>query len=84
MLMVCPVLQDHITAELHKEAQIMKEKRKLKEERAASRGGGGASASGKGSELAKLQSRIDAQAATIKKLESQLAGKANGKGDKGN
>ena len=37
--MVSPELQEHINAELHREATILKEKRKVREERMASRGG---------------------------------------------
>ena len=76
--MVRPALQEHITIELHKEATLLKEKRKLKEERNASRAGpsgikGGDSAS-KG-----LQSKLDAQANQIKKLEEKVAAAKGGK-----
>ena len=48
LLMVRPALQDHITNELHKEAQIMKERRKLHEERWFARGGRQQKKKGKG------------------------------------
>eukprot|EP00959_Pyramimonas_sp_CCMP1952_P208266 4356664-Pyramimonas_sp.AAC.1 len=46
LLMVSPELQEHINSELHREASILKEKRKVREERALARGGGGGGGGG--------------------------------------
>ena len=81
--MVAPVLQDHITEELHKESAILKERRKLREERATARGSSG-QAGGKGDK--NMQSKVDSQAARIKQLEASLAEAKNSgppKGGKG-
>ena len=83
---MAPDLADHVTGELHKEANILKERRKVKEERRTSRasdksGGGNAGGSGGGDGGGKpkhekeLQSKVDKQASEIKKLQEALAKK---------
>ena len=70
LLMVSPALQEHINSELHREAAILKEKRKVREERALARGHGSA---GSGGSKADLQKKVQQQAAELKRL--QEAGK---------
>eukprot|EP00959_Pyramimonas_sp_CCMP1952_P164476 3438630-Pyramimonas_sp.AAC.1 len=80
---VSPELQEHINSELHREASILKEKRKVREERALARGGGGGGGGGGAgaSSKAELQKKVQQQAAELKKLQSAAAGgKADGKG----
>ena len=80
LVMVSPELQEHINSELHREAAIMKERRKVGEERMLSRGGGGGSGGGK----ADLQKKIQQQAAELKKLQQKVGGdKGDDKGDGG-
>ena len=59
-------LLDHVTKELHREANVLKERRKMREKRLASRGGGKGNVS-----ASSLQSTIDKQANEIKKLKSE-------------
>jgi hypothetical protein len=86
LILMAPDLADHVTGELHKEANILKERRKVKEERRTSRasdksGGGNAGGSGGGDGGGKpkhekeLQSKVDKQASEIKKLQEALAKK---------
>ena len=82
MLMVSPLLVHHVSEELHREAAVLKERRKLREERATARGasgraGDGGGGGGKGGAAA-LQSRVDKQQDEIKKLREQLAAPAGG------
>ena len=77
--MVAPELQDHVTKELHKEAQVMKERRKLREERALTRTG----SSSTGGQDKNLQSRLDRANNRIKELEKAAGGKDGGKGGRG-
>ena len=72
LLMVCPELSDHITAELHKEASVMKERRKLRDERRISRGAQSSEAAP--SDSKKLQQKINQQAQEISWLKSQQSG----------
>jgi hypothetical protein len=84
LILMAPDLADHVTGELHKEANILKERRKVKEERRTSRagdksGGGGKAASsgggdggGKPQHEKELQSKVDKQASEIKKLQEEL------------
>eukprot|EP00959_Pyramimonas_sp_CCMP1952_P467302 9491354-Pyramimonas_sp.AAC.1 len=76
LLMVCPTLVEHIQAELHKEATLMKEKRKLREERMLSRGQGSGGGGGGGNKA--LQDKVAAQAAEISKLQAKLKGPQTG------
>ncbi|CAK0823299.1 unnamed protein product, partial [Prorocentrum cordatum] len=71
LLMVAPELQRHITEELHKEAAILKERRKLRDERATARGPGGG-ALGSGGAPAALESKIKNQADEIERLQARL------------
>ena len=76
LLMVSPLLSEHISAELHREAVSLRERRKLREERRSSQGkasgsggGGGGGDGNKGD-----QSRIDRLASENNKLKEQLEG----------
>ena len=75
LIMVAPQLVSHITEELHKEAQVMKEKRKMKEERALARGGGLEADSKEA-----LRKKVESQAAELRRLQQQAAGGDGGKG----
>ena len=77
MLMVCPELSDHITAELHKEATVMKERRKLRDERRIAHNARESDGSQRG-----LQKKINNQQDEIKQLQNQLKQKG-GKGSSG-
>ena len=77
MLMIAPTLTSHISEELHREATILKERRKLREERQSNRtrespAGGG----GRGGLSAEAQSKIDRLTAENKKLKEQNAAMA--------
>ncbi|CAK0842885.1 unnamed protein product [Prorocentrum cordatum] len=69
LLMVCPLLQDHVSEQLHKEMMTTKERRKLREERALTRGPGGAAGSADGRSL---QQKVSNQSAEIKRLMDKL------------
>ena len=71
LLMVAPELQEHINQELHREATILKEKRKVREERSLARGG----SSGKDSQNKELQKKVNQQAEQLRRLQ---AGKGDG------
>ena len=75
LLMVCPDLQDHINQELHREANVLKEKRKVREERLMSRGSGSGGGAGGGHDL---QRKVETQAAELKRLQARLADKKTG------
>ena len=75
LVMVAPSLVDHINQEMHREAQILKERRKAKEERALQQGGGSAGSSGGGSK-AELQKKVQQQAAELKRLQDKVAAAA--------
>ena len=64
LLMVSPELQEHINAELHREATILKEKRKVREERMLSRGGS------HGNSKQDLQKKVQQQAEQLRKLQN--------------
>eukprot|EP00959_Pyramimonas_sp_CCMP1952_P357377 7483559-Pyramimonas_sp.AAC.1 len=78
LLMVCPLLQDHVSEQLHKKMMTIKERRKLREERALTRGSGGAAGSADGRSL---QQKVSNQSAEIKRLMDKL--KAAGVADDG-
>ena len=83
MLMIAPALLSHVTEELHKEAAVLKERRKLREERASSRATGSGGGPSKPAAAA-LQSTVDKQKAEIAKLRAEIAGDgAQGSGPKG-
>ncbi|CAK0817405.1 unnamed protein product, partial [Prorocentrum cordatum] len=69
--MVSPALVDHINQEMHREAQILKERRNAKEERLLSRGGGGGGGSGSGGSKAELHKKIQQQAAELKRFQDK-------------
>jgi len=77
LVLMAPALADHVTSELHKEAAILKEKRKVKEERKASRASEGTSrpSGGKPERERELQSKLDKQSAELKKLQDEIAKK---------
>ena len=75
LLMVSPLLSEHISAELHREAVSLKERRKLREERRSSQGKASGSGGGGGGDGNKGdQSRLDRLASENKKLKEQLEG----------
>ncbi|CAK0852624.1 unnamed protein product, partial [Prorocentrum cordatum] len=74
LAMAAPALVDHINQEMHRGAQILKERRKAKEERLLSRGGGGGGSAGSGGSKAELHKKIQQQAADLKKLQDKGAG----------
>ena len=69
--MMAPFLVEHISTELHRESQVMEEKRKLREERQLAKGGG---ADGDTKEA--LRKKIETQAAELRRLQQQ-GGKNN-------
>ena len=73
MLCISPALLSHVTDEQHKEAAVMKEKRKLKEERALNRSSGGGG-EGSADRSRQLQSLVDKQKAEIAKLKGGPTG----------
>ena len=78
LVMVAPSLIDHINTEMHREAQILKERRKAKEERMLQQSGGGSGPGGGGGSKAELQKKVQQQAAELKRLQDRAAAAAAG------
>ncbi len=82
LMMISPTLSAYVADELHKEASVLKERRKVREERATARG----EQTGGGSGTAALQSRADKLANENKSLRDRASateaakGKGAGKG----
>jgi hypothetical protein len=79
MLCISPSLLEYVTDEQHKEAAVMKERRKLRDERALARGSGGGGGGGGdagGTRARELQSMVDKQKAEISKLKAAGGGGA--------
>ena len=87
MLMVSPALQKHISEELHRESQTIKERRNIHEERALAR------TPGKGDDDVKqLKKKVETQAAELRRLQNKGpeggeaakgGGRGGRKGDRG-
>ncbi|CAK0807986.1 unnamed protein product, partial [Prorocentrum cordatum] len=77
---IAPELKDCITAELHREAGVLEERRELREERAiSSRGGGGGCAGSAGDDKGSLQQKIQQQAAELKRFQPTGAARRPGR-----
>ena len=73
ILCISPDLLEYVTDEQHKEAAVMKERRKLRDERALARGSGGGGGGGGdsgGTRAKELQSLVDKQKSEISKLKA--------------
>ena len=82
--MIAPALLEHVSEQNHKEAAVLKERRKLREERGTARAAAGVGATGRaGVDASALQSTIDKQKNEIRKLKEQLAGLGSTGGKKG-
>ncbi|CAK0825783.1 unnamed protein product, partial [Prorocentrum cordatum] len=66
LIMMAPFLVEHISTELHRESQVMKEKRKLREERQLAKGTGA-----DGDMKDALRKKVESQAAELRRLQQQ-------------
>ncbi|CAK0806130.1 unnamed protein product, partial [Prorocentrum cordatum] len=83
LMMISPALSSYVAAELHKDAIVLKERRKVREERSTARRGG-AGGSGGHDNSAGLQSRADKLASENKSVKEKLAATdRKGKGKSG-